>query len=103
MVLLKDRMLKADIIKVIKFTFHYGSIKSKLAFDGKGETSPFTFHYGSIKRAVKVVNADEFPRFTFHYGSIKRGYPRGSGGTLIHLHSTMVLLKDFFSKRVIFS
>ncbi len=57
---------------ILKFQFHYGSIK------GKGEKTitiadfpKFQFHYGSIKGSNAGLGILNSNKFQFHYGLIK--------------------------------
>ena len=75
-------------------TFHYGSIKilTKLLKSLSEETS--TFHYGSIKIKFNEFILEDKITSTFHYGSIKILMNHRYLMNLLHLHSTMVLLKS---------
>ena len=55
--------------------------------------SVFTFHYVSIKTITLKRSLSSAPVFTFHYVSIKTYLRQPSNTALLHLHSTMYLLK----------
>ena len=93
MVLLKVVAWFVVVAFVMRFTFHYGSIKRVFASCATFITCLFTFHYGSIKSQVVDIEDYKYLIFTFHYGSIKRQYQRFHLLPLSYLHSTMVLLK----------
>ena len=79
-------------IKAI-FTFHYVSIKTSLREMIERMIQLFTFHYVSIKTKFNDINIIVAFVFTFHYVSIKTMKILFFTLYLLHLHSTMYLLK----------
>ena len=53
------------------FTFHYVSIKTKMAGIYLIRLICFTFHYVSIKTKWALIKGEDGEDFTFHYVSIK--------------------------------
>ena len=71
MYLLKQSYAIGSAASMIRFTFHYVSIKT-MPSDRKGIEHPlFTFHYVSIKTTAFLICMDILLIFTFHYVSIK--------------------------------
>jgi len=54
MVRLKAMQLTGDELAIMRFQFHYGSVKRKAGKIANEEKSLFQFHYGSVKR-LKVL------------------------------------------------
>ena len=73
------------------FTFHYVSIKTIPEFEHGTNAVGFTFHYVSIKTHCAQIIYNELRKFTFHY--VKTIMHSVSHVFMIHLHSTMYLLK----------
>ena len=70
MVRLKEQK-KPNRLNLIKFQFHYGTIKSKDADTATYLYFKFQFHYGTIKSSRLADNVVTAFLFQFHYGTIK--------------------------------
>ncbi len=59
--------------EIIKYQFHYGSIKTPSSQSlARGKSILYQFHYGSIKTIISSVWRDLIKvEYQFHYGSIK--------------------------------
>ena len=75
MVLLIRYLHLSLILRLILFTFHYGSINTGKFHTRKKWTYLFTFHYGSINTTLSKGYLKVTCKFTFHYGSINTASP----------------------------
>ena len=74
------------------FTFHYASTLSSALNDSRLPPSKFTFHYASTLSDRALSSAYIAKTFTFHYASTLSEEPERVGRSVLHLHSTMLLL-----------
>ena len=79
---------------LLKFQFHYGTVKSDQIPDEFDAICKFQFHYGTVKSFEAADVADWVFGFQFHYGTVKRPAHQCVDLRLQCFNSTMVRLKD---------
>ena len=71
MVRLKVRRFIRIFFVILKFQFHYGTIKSAVMQSSDPLVKLFQFHYGTIKSCNQETRNERRREFQFHYGTIK--------------------------------
>ena len=79
--------------KSIKFTFQYGYSKTIILLPFIHLISRFTFQYGYSKTGDREIKISIEEKFTFQYGYSKTSYNLQILFLLLHLHSSMVIVK----------
>ncbi len=89
------RRLLQDVLDAaaLKFTIHYGEIKTSVRSSSPRLHHKFTIHYGEIKTLKRLSDATDIPLFTIHYGEIKTAIVGCTVMRLYDLQSTMVRLR----------